>query len=258
MRYRNGVLSRDRKLGVLVSVMTGTFGLVFCMSPAHACSYLPNRQAVTVFLEPDYPRDRRVYTVLSQNGFRRSGQHIYRPRCPGCDACIPVRVRVAEFQPRRSQRRAWQKNRDLGIKRCGPSFRFEHFSLFQRYLVSRHPGGGMDDLTPRQYLDFLTSRWCETDFWEFRLGKTLLAVAVLDRLEDGLSAVYTFFDPDYPQRSLGVFTVLWSIQQTRRQGLDWLYLGYWIPSSPKMRYKCEYQPQEHLRDGRWMAADNIA
>ena len=227
---------------------------VFYTSPAHACSYLADRKAATVFLDPDYPRDRRLYTLLSENGFRRSGPHIYRPGCPDCDACTPVRVRVADFRPRRSQRRAWQKNHDLRVKDCGSSFSVEHFALYQRYLVSRHRGGGMDRSTPRQFIDFLTSSWCETHFWEFRLSQKLLAVAVLDHLEDGLSAVYTFFDPDYAQRSLGVFAVLWSIQETRKQGFDWLYLGYWIPSSAKMRYKCEYQPQEHFRHGRWMAA----
>lgn len=238
-----------------MSLMIKSCGPLFYTSPAHACSYLPNREAVTVFLDPDYPKDQRLYTLLSQNGFRRSGQHIYRPRCPGCDACTPVRVRVTDFKPRRHQRRAWQKNRDVGVINCGPSFKIEHYWLYQRYLIRRHRGGGMDDSTPQQYIDFLTSTWCETDFWEFRLDEKLLAVAVLDRLEDGLSAVYTFFDPDYAQRSLGVFTVLWSIQETQRQGFEWLYLGYWIPSSPKMRYKCEYQPQQHLRQGRWMEAN---
>lgn len=230
-------------------------GARFYTSPAHACSYLPGREAATVFLDPDYPKDRRLYTLLSHNGFRRSGQHIYRPCCPTCDACTPVRVRVADFHPRRRQRRAWQKNRNLRVESCGPNFRQEHFELYQRYLVSRHRGGGMDDPSPQQYMDFLTSAWCETDFWEFCLGKKLLAVAVLDRLDDGLSAVYTFFDPDYAQRSLGVFTVLWSMQEARRQGFNWLYLGYWIPSSPKMRYKYEYQPQEHFRHGRWVAPE---
>jgi arginine-tRNA-protein transferase len=163
---------------------------------------------------------------------------------------------VADFQPRRSQRRAWQKNRDVRVIKCVSSIRQEHFSLYQRYLVTRHRGGGMDDSTYQQYIDFLSSAWCETDFWEFRLAEKLLAVVVLDRLEDGLSAVYTFFDPDYAQRSLGVFTILWSIQETRRQGLDWLYLGYWIASSPKMRYKSEYQPQEHFQHGRWTPAEH--
>lgn len=237
-------------------LVTKDSGPLFYTSPAHACSYLSDRAAATVFLDLDYPKDRRLYTLLSQNGFRRSGPHIYRPRCPDCNACTPVRVRVADFQPRRSHRRAWQKNRDLRVKSCESGFRLEHFSLYQRYLVGRHPGGGMDDSTPQQYIDFLTSAWCETVFCEFRLEEKLLAVAVLDRLEDGLSAVYTFFDPDYVQRSLGVFTVLWSIQETRRQGFDWLYLGYWIPSAAKMRYKCEYRPQEHFRHGRWMAADH--
>lgn len=236
-----GLLATDRKA-------------LFYMSPTHECSYLPGRQATTIFLDPSYPRDRWLYTQLSQNGFRRSGQHIYRPRCSDCNECTPVRVRVADFKLRRSQRRVWQKNLDLSVRKHAAQFSVEHFSLYQRYLTRRHPGGGMDASTPQQYIEFLTSAWCETSFWEFRRGPKLLAVAVLDRLGDGLSAVYTFFDPDYGQRSLGVFTILWSIEETRRQDFDWLYLGYWIPSSPKMRYKCEYQPQEHFRHGRWMVA----
>lgn len=230
----------------------------FYTSASHACSYLSGQEAATAFLDPVYPKDRRLYTTLSQHGFRRSGHHIYRPSCPNCDACIAVRVPVADFEPRRSQRRIWQKNSDLSMRRCPPSVSLERFSLYQRYLKSRHRGGGMDDSTPQQFMDFLTSPWCETEFWEFRMGAKLLAVAVLDCLEDGLSAVYTFFDPDYAQRSLGVFTILWSIQETRRRGSDWLYLGYWIPSSPKMEYKCQYQPQQHFRQGRWRAAERLS
>lgn len=228
--------------------------LVFFATPAHACSYLPGQEAVTVFVDPGYPTDRRLYMVLSQQGFRRSGPHIYRPRCPTCHACTPVRVRAAEFRPRRSQRRTWQKNQDLSVTIQAPTFTLEHFSLYRRYLESRHKGGGMDEATAEQYIEFLTSSWSQTDFCEFRLGQKLLAVAVLDHLEDGLSAVYTFFDPTVPQRSLGVFAILWSIAETRRRALDWLYLGYWVKACRKMDYKREYQPQEHLCHGRWRPA----
>lgn len=113
----------------------------------------------------------------------------------------------------------------------------------------------MENPTPRQYLEFLTSPWSETTFYEFRRGEELIAVSVLDRLVNGFSAVYTFFEPGQPRRSLGVYTILWSIEEARRQGLEWLYLGYWVDGSPKMRYKREYQPQEQFRSGRWIRTE---
>lgn len=225
--------------------------IAFFATPPHACSYLDGRQAVTVFADPTFHHDRRTYTALSRHGFRRSGPHIYRPHCPGCDACIPVRVPVNEFQPRRSQRRVWRANQDVRVTRVAPGFTPEHYALYARYVNTRHLGGGMDSPTPGQYLDFLTSLWSETTFYEFRAPSGLLAVGVVDRLDDGLSAVYTFFDPAASARSPGVFAVLWEVEEARRLGLEWLYLGYWLRESPKMRYKGEYQPLECLRDGLW-------
>lgn len=228
--------------------------LIFYATPDHACSYLPGQRSVTAFLDPTYPKDTQLYTALSQCGFRRSGQHIYRPRCQECEACIPVRVNALKFLPRRSQRRAWHTNQDLTVRLLQPVYHEQHYDLYRRYLHHRHQGGGMDDPTPRQYMDFLVSPWSETGFYEFRLLSKILAVAVLDRLDDGLSAVYTFFEPEFSKRSLGVFSILWSIHEVRRLDLEWLYLGYWIETSAKMRYKCEYQPQQHLRKGIWAAA----
>jgi len=226
--------------------------LLFFATPPHECSYLPGREATTVFADPGYPKDAWLYTVLSENGFRRSGQHIYRPRCQSCAACIPVRVAANEFKPRRRQRRTSKKNRDLTVVRRVDEFREDHFTLYQRYLTTRHPGGGMDDPSPRQYMDFLTSPWSETMFVEFRKDEELLALAVADRLVDGLSAVYTFFDPDSSWRSLGALAILWQISEVKRLGLSWLYLGYWIDGSPKMAYKSEYHPIEQYRGGRWV------
>ena len=226
--------------------------LSFYATPVHECSYLPNREAVTVFADPDYRKDTALYSVLSRYGFRRSGQHIYRPRCPSCQACVPVRVPVREFEPRRSQRRAWRANQDLQVIAREPLFEEEHFELYQRYLLSRHKGGGMDNPTPEQYMEFLASPWSDTVFYEFRLDGRLLGVTVADQLEDGLSAVYTFFDPQSSNRSLGVFAVLCSLAEARRRGLDWLYLGYWIKEARKMSYKTEYRPLEFFRNGHWM------
>jgi len=229
-----------------------TFNLLsFYATPEHPCSYLAERQAVTVFADPEFRKDTRLYTVLSRYGFRRSGQHIYRPRCPSCEACVPVRVPVRDFAARRSQRRAWRRNQDLRVAPRLPVFNEEHFALYKRYLESRHKGGGMDDPTPKQYMEFLTCAWSDTVFYELWLGRDLLGVTVADRLEDGFSAVYTFFDPATDERSLGVFAILWQIAEARRLGMEWVYLGYWIEQSAKMRYKIEYQPLEYFRQGGW-------
>jgi len=225
--------------------------LTFFATPPHTCSYLPERTAVTVFADPASQHDQRVYTTLSRYGFRRSGSHLYRPHCPTCQACVPVRVPVQEFRPRRTQRRAWRANRDLDALRVKPGFTQAHYDLYARYVKARHREGGMDNSTPAQYLEFLTSLWADSAFYEFRGRNGLLAVAVVDRLEDGLSAVYTFFEPTLAARSLGVYAVLWEIEETRRLGLEWLYLGYWIREASKMSYKSDYQPLEYLHHGIW-------
>lgn len=220
-------------------------------TPPHQCSYLPTLQAMTVFIDPHFPKDTSLYNTLSQHGFRRSGEHLYRPHCHNCEACIPVRLPVRLFKPRRSQRRIWKKNQDLTVSAVAKQFNGEHFDLYCRYLAARHPGAGMDKPTPESYLQFLTSSWSMTVFYEFRWQRQLLAIAVVDQFDKGLSAVYTFFDPDYPHRSLGVYAILWEIEQTQHLQLDWLYLGYWIKECQKMRYKIEYQPLEYYFNGRW-------
>lgn len=225
--------------------------LAFYATPDHACSYLPGRSARTLFADPAVRLDTRIYSRLTLYGFRRSGRHIYRPSCDTCEACVPVRIPVAEFVPNRSQRRAWARNQDLSPAACTAGYRQEHFDLYRRYVASRHPGGGMDNADPMQYLDFLTSNWSETWFQEFRLGNRLAAVAVTDRLEHGLSAVYTFFDPELRSRSLGTYAILWQIEECKRQQLECLYLGYWIGESPKMAYKASFWPLEAFHQGAW-------
>ena len=225
--------------------------LLLYATPAHDCSYLPGTDATTLFVDPEYPKDPGVYTLLSRNGFRRSGEHVYRPNCQSCAACVPVRVPTADFTPRRSQRRVLRDNRDLRVVPMEGRFCEEHFLLYSRYLGARHAHGGMDNPTRKQYRDFLLSSWSDTMLYEFRLGGHLLAVAVADRLVDGLSAVYSFFDPGFSWRGIGNYCILWQIEETRRLGLDWLYLGYWIAESPKMLYKQDFLPQERFLDGRW-------
>ncbi len=220
-------------------------------SPPHPCVYLEGREAVTLFMDPAAVTDPLIYSELARHGFRRSGSHIYRPACHHCTACHSVRIPVADFRHRRRERRIWQRNQDLHIRRRALGFNPAHFELYARYLAARHAGGGMDNPSPEQYMDFLEAPWSDTQLCEFLLGEQLLAVAVYDRLASGLSAVYTFFDPDQGRRSLGTYSILWQVEETRRLGLDWLYLGYWIEDCEKMRYKGSFRPLQAFIDNRW-------
>ncbi len=223
----------------------------FFQTPPHPCSYLADRNAVTLFTDPAAQMDVAHYARLAELGFRRSGSEVYRPNCPDCAACVPVRVPVGAFRPRRRERRILARNQDLQIEIRDTRFRQEHFALYERYLSARHRGAGMDQPTPEDYGRFLRSDWCTTEFVEFRLSEQLLAVAVTDVLPQGLSAVYTFFDPDQATRSLGTFTILWQIHEAARRGLRWLYLGYWIEDCQKMRYKGQFRPLQALYGRQW-------
>lgn len=218
----------------------------------HTCGYLPERQARNLVADPEVI-DQPIYDRLARLGFRRSGDHVYRPHCPGCDACESLRIPVQRFTPNRSQRRIWQRNQDLHTEVVDCLFRDEHFALFSTYLKARHLGGGMDDTTPESYLDFITSPWSDTRLVEFRHQRQLLAVAVVDYLADGLSAVYTYFDPNQTRRSLGIQAILWQIYESQRLQLPWTYLGYWIANCEKMRYKADFVPHEVFRHGDWQS-----
>ncbi|MEE4377314.1 MAG: arginyltransferase [Candidatus Competibacteraceae bacterium] len=218
----------------------------------HPCNYLPDHRARNLVVDPRAV-NAGVYTQLAKFGFRRSGNHVYRPHCANCASCMSLRVPVMGFHPSRSQNRTWKKNLNLSVRCLEPSFRLDHYRLFERYLKSRHPGGGMDDTSYEDYLAFITSAWSDTRLYEFRLDRRLLMVAVVDRLGDGLSAVYTFFEPLETARSLGTYAILWQINEARRQDLRWVYLGYWVRDCQKMAYKIKFQPHELFAAGEWSA-----
>lgn len=221
------------------------------LSLPHTCSYIPQRLASTLFMDPQYPITSELYGDFNRHGFRRSGDLIYRPHCRECSACIPVRIPVQQFLPTRGQRRTWKKNQDLSVTVSEPRFSQEHFELFLRYQDMRHPGSSMGSPNPDKYMRFLVGRQINTQFAEMRCGDQLLGVAVIDLLPDGLSAVYTFYDPDVAARGLGVYAILWQIAHTHTLNLPWLYLGYWIKESPKMAYKTNYRPLEAYQNGHW-------
>ncbi len=225
--------------------------LLFYASPPHPCSYLPGREAATLFADPQRQMTPALYSALSDYGFRRSGDYVYRPRCGACQECLPCRIPVEQFKPDRSQRRVWKHNLDLTVQIMPPDRDGEHFTLYQRYLRKRHDDGAMDADDREQYLRFLTSSWCDTWFVLFRAGQKLVAVAVVDQFSQGLSAVYTFYDPDEEQRSLGTMAVLWQIEQAKRMALPYLYLGYYIAESRKMAYKQRFHPLELYQGGKW-------
>jgi len=223
----------------------------FYLTAPYECSYLPDRQSRSQVATPAHLIDEGAYSALIRAGFRRSGQFTYRPHCEKCHACIPARVRVADFVPNRTQRRCEKRNRDLAARFLPLDFKDEHFELYRRYQATRHEGGGMDRDDADQYRQFLLSSNVNSVLVEFRDGESLAMIAVVDQVDDGLSAVYTFFDPDREQDSLGVYGVLWQIELARRLDLPYLYLGYWIADSRKMAYKQQYQPLECLIDGCW-------
>lgn len=231
--------------------MTSFQKLGFYATPPHRCNYLPDQEAVTLFADPNFPKNKRLYSALTASGFRRSGTHLYIPHCRDCHACISVRVPVEQFRPTRNQIRTCKRNEDLIIAEAPALFSQEHFELYEKYLTLRHADGGMDNPTPDTYMDFLTTEWTETVFFEFRKNEKLVAVAVTDILDDALSAVYTFYDPEFSRRSPGKFAILYQIAQASARGFKWLYLGYWIKQCGKMNYKSEYQPQQVYRNNNW-------
>ena len=229
----------------------------FYQDSGHDCSYLDNQQARNIYPDPKLIMTNSLYSQLIQLGFRRSGDFSYRPYCEHCQACIPVRINTKKFSPNRSQRRCLTRNKDVSMTLLEPVFNQQHFELYERYLAGRHIGGGMDNPTVDNYMGFIDSKWSDTALLEFRIGEQLVAVAVTDFIDDGASAFYTFFDPDYASRSLGTYAILQQIELTINNHRPHLYLGYWIKDCQKMVYKQNFSGLEAFLEQRWQPFQQI-
>lgn len=229
--------------------------IVLFQSPPEPCSYLQNHISRNVYADPFRTPTMEMYNLLIQKGFRRSGHHIYRPHCDSCKKCVSVRIPVEQFKPKRSQKRAQKNNRDLTTHFSKATYTDEYFELYEKYLNHRHANSGMDNPTPVDFERFLISDWCDCLFCEMRLDGQLVCVAATDHMSTGLSAVYTFFDPDYEKRGLGTAAIMMQIALARQLSIPYLYLGYWIADSPKMTYKSFFSPQERYITEQWIKTE---
>ncbi len=223
----------------------------FYVTTSYPCGYLQGRQARSLVAAPAHFIDTITYSELIKHGFRRSGLYTYRPHCENCRACIPARLVIDDFHPSRSQRRAWKRHGNLVAEMLPLIFREEHFELYAQYQKSRHAGGGMDTDSVDQYRSFLMQSGVDSAMVEFREDGQLRMVSIVDRLPDGLSAVYAFYDCSVPGASFGVYNVLWLADWCRSHKLPYLYLGYWIRESRKMAYKADFKPLQGLMGTEW-------
>ncbi len=218
----------------------------------HKCSYLPEREAITSFVDPSLPISTQLHSQLSRMGFRRSGKFFYAPSCSNCQACIACRIVVDEFTANRTFKRTLKANSDLSQKMVSAIDAREHYQVFEAYINGRHRDGDMFPATFEQYMEFLGDGTESTRFLEFRAGDELVGCSVVDILDDGLSAIYTYFLPELHERSLGSFAILTQIELARASALPFVYLGYWIEDCRKMSYKERYQPLELYAGNRWI------
>ncbi len=241
------------------TAFAGSAQALFFGTREEPCPYLPDRMESRVVADLRLADARSLYDELAPAGFRRSHGFAYRPACNGCRACVPVRIPVARFRPSRSQHRSWRRNGDLETRIVAPKATPEHQALFARYQRLRHPGGAMAAMSPADFRAMVEETPVATRLVEARDGGArLVAASLTDRLGDGLSAVYTFYEPALAARSLGTWLILWHVARARALGLRHVYLGYWIEGAPKMGYKARFRPLQALGHGGWRDLEEVS
>lgn len=223
---------------------------------ADDCPYLDNEQSASILVDPDHEITEHLFSLLSRSGFRRSGEMLYLPKCPRCQACVSVRIPVSAFLRSKSQKRIWRKNQDLRIEVAPVSYQKEHFQLYLRYQQARHPDSSMCDDDPQKYLNFIDSAFSNSRFICMYINDTLIGISVIDQFDGGLSAVYTFFDPDHSSRSLGIYAILYLQEMAKIRNIPYVYLGYWVANSKKMSYKKSFTPLQGYINKEWITLND--
>ena len=221
----------------------------------HPCSYIPDQEASTIFLDPTIQINQKLNSALSDKGFRRSGHLLYKPDCYSCKACVACRIPVNKFKLRNSYKRIQKLNQDIRVEVSSHLNLNESYGLYESYINFRHQDGDMFPATEKQFSAFILESTEDTIFIKFYDKKKLIAVSVADLLKDGLSAVYCFYDPTDNRRSLGTYAILYQIHQAQEQELLYLYLGYWIKNCQKMLYKTRFRPLEMLINNKWVVVN---
>ena len=236
-----------------MNLLSQLSSLSLYVGQAHPCPYLPDNSATTMLVDPYRKMSLELYDLLLQQGFRRSGEYVYKPGCETCSACISVRIPTSRFRPNRSQRRVLKRQQNGSVARLPAKFKESHYAMYMRYLQQRHEESDMCHGDRSSYMEFLASSWCHTEFIElWDEHDYCFAVSVADITVNAISAVYTFFDPQYAKYSPGQLAILRLIELAREQGKTWVYLGYWIEQCRKMAYKVNYKPTQKLFTNEWI------
>ncbi|MCY4152138.1 MAG: arginyltransferase [Aestuariivita sp.] len=224
----------------------------FFITHPQPCPYLEGKVERRLFVQCDEETQAtELQNYLMQQGFRRAQNTLYRPCCTDCQACLSLRIRVNDFVPSKSQKRTLRRNEHLSARVVSPIATAEHYQLFREYILVRHSDGSMADMTENDFIEWLEDTPAQTFLTEFRDAGELIAVSMTDVLQDGLSMVYSFFSPTHSRMSLGLFMILNQVRYTSSLGLSHLYLGYWVPNSAKMAYKCRFSGLEIYLGNQW-------
>jgi len=228
----------------------------FYVTTKYSCGYIKHQNAQSLVATPYKKVNNNAYSSLIQQGFRRSGQYVYKPHCTNCQACIPIRLSAKNFSISRSQKRVIKTHSNIKAKVLPLKFNEEHYELYIQYQNNRHRSQNEteDDIT--DYNDFLIRSNVKSKLVEFRINNKLVMITIVDFLEDGLSAVYTFYDCKYKKNSFGTYSILWLLDYCLNHGIPYLYLGYWISQSNKMKYKINFKPYELMIGDLWQQASS--